>query len=336
MRISQLIGFVCLLTAVSSSKSILAQESQSAQQENSVVPAEKEPEPKPRWNLPIKTAGGTQVWTDHLYRAGTRIQQNELTGHWRLLDADDIRRAWGTRRQCEVVLEQIQPNQANSGSKHTVVLLHGLMRTRHSMKALETRLTKSESIDVIRFSYASTRGSIGDHATALREILEDLPADATFSFVGHSMGNIVVRHLIGDLQQYKDPTRILDRCQSMVMLGPPNQGAAIARRLAPSGLYGLVTGKGGMELGPEWDNFVKNLATPPFPFAIIAGDVSKNTIQNPLVDGSSDFVVSVEEAQLDGCEQFETVPVLHSFLMDDAKALELTTAFIQSHRSERK
>ena len=145
------------------------------------------------------------------------------------------------------------------------------------------------------------------------------------------MGNIVVRHLVSDLGRDGDPQGLLSRCRSMVMLGPPNQGAAIARRLAPSGLYGIVTGKGGMELGPKWDEFVQHLATPPFPFAIIAGDVSMNTLRNPLVEGSSDFVVSVEEAKLKGAESFETVPVLHSFLMNDEKVQKTTIEFIRSH-----
>jgi pimeloyl-ACP methyl ester carboxylesterase len=199
------------------------------------------------------------------------------------------------------------------------------------MKPIETKLAQQNHTDVIRFSYASTRSSIADHATALREVLEELPENSEFSFVGHSMGNIVVRHLVGQLQRDGDPHHLLDRCRSMVMLGPPNQGAAIARNLAPTGLFGLVTGKGGLELGPNWDQFVKELGTPPFPFMIIAGDLSNNPIQNPLVGGSSDFVVSVEEAKLEGAQSLETVPVLHSFLMNDDKAVDMTVQFILSH-----
>lgn len=288
---------------------------------------------KLRWNLPVKTAGGTQIWTDHVHREGMRIQQNALTGHWRLLDSSDIRRAWGTREQCQLALDDLHSKPAVSNEeKHVVVLLHGLMRTHHSMKKLEGNLkAASPSVEVIRFSYASTRASIGDHAAALREVLEDLPENTRFHFVGHSMGNIVVRHMVGDLQQ-NDAYHLLDRCDSMVMLGPPNQGAAIARRLAPTGLFGIVTGQGGMELGPNWDEFVKKLATPPFPFAIVAGDMSETPIQNPLVDGSSDLVVSVEEAKLEGCEAFHTLPILHSFMMDDPDATRLTIDFIQEHR----
>ena len=117
----------------------------------------------------------------------------------------------------------------------------------------------------------------------------------------------------------------------MVMLGPPNQGAAIARKLAPTGLYGLVTGKGGLELGPQWESFVEKLATPTFPFAIIAGDVSESRVQNPFVEGSSDFVVSLEEADLQGRVWLKTIPVLHSFLMTNEQGIDLTVDFLKSH-----
>lgn len=284
-----------------------------------------------RFNLPIKTAGGTQLWTDYISRNGYRIQKNSLTGHCRLVDENDVRRAWGSRQQCDKALAALAPApEAPEKPRHVVVLLHGLMRTHHSMKPMEDKLKDCGFDDACRFSYASTRSSIKDHAVALRSVLEDYPANTQFSFVGHSMGNIVVRHLIGDLNRDGDPHKILPRCQSMVMLGPPNQGAAIARRLAPTGVYKWITGKGGMELGAEWKSFVKKLETPEFPFAIIAGDLSSGA-KNPLVDGPSDFVVSVEEARLDGAEEFHTIDAIHSFLMNDEMALDLTTDFIKDH-----
>ncbi|QDT12101.1 esterase/lipase family protein [Planctomycetes bacterium K23_9] len=287
---------------------------------------------KLRFNLPTKTTGGTQIWTDHAYRAGYRIQEHSLTKHFRLLDKNNIRRAWGTEAQCQAALDKMAPAPASTATApHVAVLLHGLMRSSNSMKPLELALREKELDDVIRFQYASTRKSIDDHAAALRKVLEAQPADAQFSFAGHSMGNIVVRRLVGDLQSSGDPGNILPRCRSMVMLGPPNQGASISRRLAPTGLYGIVTGKGGMELGPKWEEFVSKLATPPFPFAIVAGDVSANLVNNPLVDGDGDFVVSLDEAKLPGSEEFYTLPVLHSFLMNDPRAVQYAVEFITSH-----
>jgi pimeloyl-ACP methyl ester carboxylesterase len=288
-------------------------------------------------HVPLKTAGGTQLWTDRIWREGYRIQKNALTGHCRLVDATDVRRVSGSRALCEATLKQLLKDKepaesATDGSgKHVVVLLHGLMRTHHSMKPLSASLREAGYDEVVRFSYASTRGSIGDHAAALREVLDGFPPDTRFSFVGHSMGNIVVRHLIGDLQRDRDPAALLPRCQAMVMLGPPNQGAAIARRLAATRVFGFVTGQGGLELGPQWDEFAAKLGTPPFPFAIVAGDVSDARLSNPLVDGTGDFIVSLEEAGLDGAVEFHSVPTLHSFLMSDEAAMRLAVGFLQSH-----
>jgi pimeloyl-ACP methyl ester carboxylesterase len=162
--------------------------------------------------------------------------------------------------------------------------------------------------------------------------MEGMPGEPQFSFVSHSMGGIVVRHLVGDLQR-DDPRDLLKRCRSLVMLGPPNQGASIARRLARTGVFGLLTGKAALELGPRWDEFQQRLATPPFPFAIVAGDLSHNPIRNPLVDGDSDLIVSVDEARLEGAEWFKVVPVMHSLLMNDETVQNLTAEFIAQHWS---
>ena len=275
------------------------------------------------FNLPLKTTGGAQIWTDHRWRDGYRVQRNALTGHWRVIDPRNIRQAWGNKQQCLQWLDQNHPAVESSDPVHHVVLLHGLMRTASSMSPLEKQLAENGMDHSIRFCYASTRGSIGEHAAALRELLESIPPNQTFSFVGHSMGNIVVRHLIGDLNADGDPKGLLPRCHSMVMLGPPNQGATIAERLAPTKIFGWITGKGGMELGARWKQIEPNLATPPFPFHIIAGQIN-NPLPHPLVDGEGDLVVSVDEAKLDGAASFTVVPVLHSFLMDNQEVMDKT------------
>ena len=88
----------------------------------------------------------------------------------------------------------------------------------------------------IAVDYASTRGSIDAAAATVAEVISDLPQAAPLAFVGHSMGNIVTRRLIQRWVEADDPT--LHRCRAMVMLGPPNQGAAIARRLDAIGRVG--------------------------------------------------------------------------------------------------
>jgi pimeloyl-ACP methyl ester carboxylesterase len=283
------------------------------------------------FNVPLPTIGGAQLWTDLENRAGFRVQRNAITGHCRILDPQNIRRGWGSETDTIELLDELCPAVPAPATKPIVVLLHGLMRTDGSMKPLEDTLRADGYEQVIRFGYASTRSSLADSAAALRRVLEGQHPDAEFCFVGHSMGNIITRHLVGDLQADGDPKRILPRCRAMVMLGPPNQGAAIARRLGMTGVFEWVAGPGGMELGMRWADVESKLATPPFPFAIVAGKIEPGTLRNPLVDGDGDFVVSLEEAQLAGAEAVHEVPVLHSFLMNDEPAQKWTVEFLDAH-----
>jgi hypothetical protein len=47
-------------------------------------------------NMPWKTMGGKVFWNTLSERYGWRLQQNVFTEHYRILDPEDIRQAWGT------------------------------------------------------------------------------------------------------------------------------------------------------------------------------------------------------------------------------------------------
>ena len=281
------------------------------------------------FNLPLPTLGGKQFWTDFRWRYGWRLQQNALTKHWRLLDPQNVRRAWGNQEECAKSLDELVPMESQLPPRRVAILLHGLMRTSQSMKPIALQLEQNGNSVPIALEYASTRASIGEHAQALRALIESLPGSPQIDLVAHSMGNIVARHAIHDWQQPgNDPKRVLPRLHRMAMLGPPNQGANIARSLAKTGIFGAVTGQGGLELGPQWESLQPKLATPPFPFLIVAGKLENSSLKNPLVEGDGDFVVGVEEAKLDGAEDFVEVPVLHSFLMDDVTVQQKVIDFL--------
>jgi pimeloyl-ACP methyl ester carboxylesterase len=285
----------------------------------------------PNWRTP--TLGGMQFWTDHRWWFGWRIQNNALTGHWRLLDANNVRQAWGTREHCLQVLDNlIRSDQARPpfALGRVVLLMHGLMRTSRSMGAIARALEDADLGTPVSAEYASTRASIAVHSQAFRELVENLPDKPRLTVVGHSMGNIVVRHAIAQWQRSGDPMGVLRRFDGMVMLGPPNQGASIARRLAKTGLFEIITGQGGMELGKSWSAFQEDLAIPPFPFAIVSGRLTGPLSYNPLIDGEGDFVVTVDETQLDGAAATVEFPVLHSFLMDDPQVQRFTVDFLKS------
>ena len=291
----------------------------------------------PNWRF--ATWGGKQWWTDFHWQQGWRIQQNLLTGHWRLIDPRNVRYAWGSRLACQQALARLlsthpppnagQPASAPTSTR-TVILLHGLLRTAASMRKLQTYLTASLPYNVICFQYASTRGAIAAHAAALREVIGGLPDEPPLSFVGHSMGNIVVRHALADWRD-AGQSAVLNRIDSIVMLGPPNRGSSIARQLARTGVFGLLTGRGGMELGPGWQQFERHLAIPHCPFGIIAGRLPSGILHNPLVDGAGDFIVSVEETRLEGAADFLEVPRMHSVLMNDPQVHRAVSNFLQYH-----
>lgn len=46
-------------------------------------------------NIPTSTMGGSVFWTDIACVAGWRLQGNWVFGNCRILDPNDIRRAWG-------------------------------------------------------------------------------------------------------------------------------------------------------------------------------------------------------------------------------------------------
>jgi hypothetical protein len=177
-------------------------------------------------------------------------------------------------------------------------------------------------------TYASTRDSIAEHSAAMRELLETLPGTPRISFVGHSLGNIVFRHAIGQWKANGDPQKMLERLHRVVMLGPPNQGSAFAASLSRLGLFETLTGSTGMHLGPAWEKLQHSLGTPPCPFAIVIGDISSSSLKNPFLGEPNDGVVTVNEATLEGASEIKTFPVVHSFLMRDEAIVRATVSYL--------
>lgn len=284
------------------------------------------------WNLALPTMGGKQLWTDHRYWNGWRIQYNNTMGHYRLLDPKAIRRAWGTKQG---VLQELSRVQQTSDPKlesstEVVILMHGLMRTSSCMKPIATEIRDRENPvpEIIYFNYASSRDSVASHSAAFREFMENLPGNPRWKVVGHSLGNIVLRAAIAQWQTDGDPAGCLARLDRVVMLGPPNQGSSFARKLSQLGLFEVVTGTSGMQLGPQWGDFQAHLGIPPCPFAVIAGDISKHPIGNPWLPGASDGIVTVEETKLEGMSKFILHPVVHAFLMQDDRCVQDAVDFL--------
>ncbi|MDP1562205.1 MAG: lipase [Pirellulaceae bacterium] len=273
------------------------------------------------------TLGGKQFWTDFRWWHGLRLQQNQVTRHWRVLSAQDRRVASGDLKSCLRLYREQRSKISELPADRVVVLVHGLMRTSSSLKRLGRYLETQGWSAVVDFRYASSRATISCQAAALHSVIKHLPGAPRLSFVGHSLGNIVIRHMIGDWQRSANGMSFLDRLDRIVMLAPPNQGAAIARALGYTGLFQLITGRAGTQLGSGWPEIESRLAVPPCPVAIIAGDASIGK-WNPLVPAPSDLVVAVAETSLPTVKDHMIVPAIHSFIMENKRVQEATAKFL--------
>ena len=279
-------------------------------------------------NLKTATMGGMQIWTDQLYFRGFRIQQNAITSHYRLLDKDNYRLANGNFAHCKKELAKIKTEQKLEPFKgKAVILLHGFGRSRLTMVQILEYLKTETDYHVYSFGYASTRGSIDDHALGLQNVLANLEDKDEIYFVCHSLGNLVVRRLVKNLTDEKTGKFADQRLKRMVMLGPPNQGAKLAKKFESNLVKGIV-GSTVQDLSTNWDEFSKKLATPPFEFGIVAGNVSLNL--NPLTKGETDMIVAVDEAKLVGARDFRVIKASHGYLLHSKTVREFIKTFLEN------
>lgn len=276
------------------------------------------------------TLGGTQFWTDRLIYGEWRIQQNAVTGHYRLLDDENVRQASGTYSECRTEFLKLKKEHNLPPLKSTaVVTLHGLGAFRGVMQPIANYLAKEGDWTAINFSYASTRKSVADHALALEHVIDNLEGVEHVHLVAHSLGNIVVRRYFDLRASQPNADRHGPRIERVVMIGPPNNGSAVARQLENSKLFEVVAGTSAEQLGEAWDELQPKLATPPH-FGIIAGSTLGGNGTNPLVPGDDDMMVGVEETKLAGAEDFLTVSSTHTLLLFKREVREATLRFLQN------
>lgn len=166
-------------------------------------------------------------------------------------------------------------------------------RTSLSMLPLRLALERS-GYRVLNFHYSSYGPSIARIGTALaRSIdaeLSEHPAPRVH-FVGHSLGNIVLRWVL----THRPPPAELGR---FVMLAPPNRGARVADQLTP-----YV----GWLLAPisELRTGASTVAELPPPTGI----------EFAIIAGQWDETVSIAETCLPGAKAYAVVPSGHTFIL---------------------
>jgi hypothetical protein len=202
-----------------------------------------------------------------------------------------------------------------------VVLLHALGRTRWSLWWAEWYLRRA-GFAPLSIGYPSRRRPIEELAEMVRR---QLPRGAgpSVHFLTHSMGGIVLRHLV---RGGRPPN--LGR---VVMLGPPNRGSQLASRLKDNWLFRLATGPAGQQIGSEVDSVPNRLGPVDFELGVIAGMSTLDPFGR-LVAGASDGKVSLDETRVEGAADWIAVRRAHALLVNDGKVLAQAVHFFRHGR----
>ena len=189
-----------------------------------------------------------------------------------------------------------------------VVVAHGMGRSSLSMRPLVKAL-EAEGYEVMSFGYSSYCCTIPEIGAQLqRELAARIgPQHTRVHFVGHSLGNIVVRWVLS-----RDT--LPPRLGRVVMLAPPNQGAHAANTFTP-----VV----GWLLKPVAELQADSLATVRRLPMVHGVDIG-------VIAARDDRTVKLPETHLAEEKEHVVVDGGHSFIMRRADVHRLTIDFLRT------
>ncbi|MDO8290512.1 MAG: hypothetical protein Q7T44_14960 [Parvibaculum sp.] len=273
-------------------------------------------------NIAFPTMGGQEFWTDYAIRDGARVQCHAITDHCRLLDDDDLRRAWGARDEVMAELNAGYPTSlALAADRPVVVLVHGLFGHDGSFRSLKKAL-KADGTKVFEFSYASALLPFDAQAAALRDYVASLGPVNGIVFVTHSMGGLVVEQMLASETEREDRPTIT----GIVNLGAPLTGSSLARQVVtlaePISLNGTPLGEVARGQAQAIEGHI--------PRCNIVGSLNNGEGVNPFVPGDDDGVVAVSEASRDDENKPVIVHAWHSMITGDETAISTVLHFVKA------
>lgn len=224
-----------------------------------------------------------------------------------------------------LLLLMLSATTVSAESQETVILLHGLGRTRWSFWRVEQAL-RHDGYRVINLTYPSRARSLEELSRDwLAPLVAAQGAATRLHFVTHSMGGILLRCYLRD-HALPNPGRV-------VMLAPPNAGSELADRLKPTWFYRTVNGPAGQQLGTSGLPVVLG----PWPagageLGVIAGDRSLNPLFSSWMPGPGDGKVTVARARLAGMTAFVTIHYSHTWLAWRGPVIAQIRAFLRTGR----
>lgn len=200
-----------------------------------------------------------------------------------------------------------------------IVLVHGLGRTRFDMGLMARRLRHHLPESAIHtFGYPTRSLTLEQAAVRLGHFVDSITTSEPVSFVGHSLGGIVVRALDLISGQSRAPLHRL------VTLGSPHNGATIARFLAqyklPRGFFGpILTELGELSLS----NTPRQLE-----IGCIVGATRTRFGFFPVFGADNDGLVLTSEARFPGCRDQISLLSFHGIMPFSNRLSRLSARFL--------
>lgn len=228
-----------------------------------------------------------------------------------------------------IVCEQKAIARPEKGKTEYVLILHGMGRTRFSMRKV-AKFLEDRGYKTMNISYPSTSEPIPVIAdTHVKEAIETCVKQGASKVhvVTHSLGGIVIRQYL--------QANSLPEGSRVVMLGPPNKGSEMADFLMDSFLYKWVMGDAGQCLGTSEDSYVNMLGPVDEEIGVIAGTRTVDPIGSFLIPGPDDGKVSVESTMLDEMTDFICIPKSHPFMASSKTIMHQIEYFLENGKFDK-
>jgi hypothetical protein len=194
------------------------------------------------------------------------------------------------------------------------LFVHGMGRTPLSGFRLLRRLRKL-GVETVTFFYSVTFQNYSSIENRLRQKVIEMAGRGDYVMVGHSLGGVLIRSVLGSLPA---GTRLPKR---VFLMGSPVRPSRIAKYLQRNWLFRLATGDCGQLLGS--DDRMQEIAPCSVPTTSFVGTSGLHGRISPFGDEVNDGIVSASEISAPWITEQLEVPVVHSWMPSSKHVSEL-------------
>jgi hypothetical protein len=198
------------------------------------------------------------------------------------------------------------------------ILIHGLGRTPLALSLLAARLLKA-NIRPLLFGYSVTFERLEGCVRRLERYITRRVGTNEYIMIGHSMGTVLTRTTV---------PRLTHKPTVCFLLTPPTQACRAARHFAPKHWVKLLGGEMAQLLADQ--HFMESIPPLDVPTKIYAGIAGPRGRYSPFGNEPNDSVLTVRETMLPNVPH-QTVPVLHTFIMNSKVITQDIVSIAKSH-----